>query len=228
MGSGVAAQHQPLILGATWLGFPSAFLSRATCLNISSPLLLGWSSFGPKHFVKPPICPRKHLVPSELGPKTWSRKNNETWNIQPSCLVGEERDFEVPISLGNNHPFALANTQFPKNWGPKLGCPRNMGNSNFQLSHPKEKGIWKFQPRCLNKGSPCLKETWFFPGGQGVRMPWETWLGRWRGVSDNPRPRFHLDLLSLGKLQLRRQLGYRNCIGITFSFVICVVPLKEN
>jgi len=41
MGSGVAPQHQPLILGATWLGFRSAFLSRATCLDISRPLLLG-------------------------------------------------------------------------------------------------------------------------------------------------------------------------------------------
>jgi hypothetical protein len=140
---------------------------------------------------------------------------------------GEERDFEVPISLGN-HPFAWANTQFPKNWGPKLGCPRNMGNWNIQPTYPKEKGIWKFQPRCPNKGLRCFKETWFFPRGQGAGMPGETWLGQRRGLSDNPQRRFHLDLFSLGKLQLPRLLANRNCIGITFSFVISVVPLKKN
>jgi len=227
MGTGVAAQHQPLILGATWLGFPSAFLSRATCLNISSPLLLGDQVLGPSTSWNHPFALGNTWFPQNLGPKFDHERTKRLEISNQVVLWGEERDFEVPISLGN-HPFALANTQFPKNWGPKLGCPRNMGNSNIQPSRPKEKGIWKFQPRCPNKGSPCLKETWFFPGGQGVRMPWETWLGRWRGVSDNPQPRFHLDLLSLGKLQLRRQLAYRNCIGITFSFVICVVPLKEK
>ncbi len=167
MGSGVAAQHQPLILGETWLGFPSAFLSRGSCLNISSPLLLGDQVLGPSTSWNHPFPQENTWFPQNLGPKL-DHKRTKTLEISNQVVLGQERDFEVPISLGN-HPFALANTQFPKNWGPKAGCPRNMGNWNIQPSYPKEKGIWKFQPRCPNKGLRCLKQTWFIPGDKGFQ-----------------------------------------------------------
>jgi hypothetical protein len=99
MGSGVAAQHQPLILGATWLGFSSAFLSRETCLNISSPFLLGDQVLGPTASWNHPFALGKHMVPPEFGPKTWSQKNKETWNIQPSCLGGR-KELWSPNFLG--------------------------------------------------------------------------------------------------------------------------------
>jgi hypothetical protein len=70
MGSGVAAKHQPLILGVTWLGFRSAFLSRATCLNISSPLLLlGDQVLGPSTSWNHAFALGNTCFPQNLDPK---------------------------------------------------------------------------------------------------------------------------------------------------------------
>jgi hypothetical protein len=69
MGSGVAAQHQPLILGVTWLGFRSAFLSRATCLNISSPLLIGDQVLGPSTSWNHAFALGNTWFPQNLDPK---------------------------------------------------------------------------------------------------------------------------------------------------------------
>jgi hypothetical protein len=54
-------------------------------------------------------------------------------------LWGEERDFEVPISLGNNHPFALANTQIPQELRPKTWLPKEHGKFKYSTKSPQGK-----------------------------------------------------------------------------------------
>jgi hypothetical protein len=98
----------------------------------------------------------------------------------------------------------------------------------FNQVTPRKKGFESSNQGAPIKGQGASRRLGFSPGDKGFECLGETWLGQRRGLSDNPQPRFHLDLLSLGKLQLPRQLAYRNCLGITFSFVICVVPLKNK
>jgi hypothetical protein len=94
----------------------------------------------------------------------------------------------------------------------------------FDQVDPRKNGFESSNQGAPGKGGGASRRLGFSPRDKGLGA---TCLGQRRGVSDNLRPRFHLDLLTLGKLQLPRQLGCRNCIGITFSFVICVVPLKK-
>jgi len=93
---------------------------------------------------------------------------------------------------------------------------------------PRKKGFETSNQGAKIKGLGASRRLGFSPGDKGLECLGETWLGQRKGLSDNPQRRFHLDLLSLGKLQLPRQLAYRNCIGTTFSFVICVLPLKKT
>jgi hypothetical protein len=117
--------------------------------------------------MKPRICPRKHMVPPELGPKTWSLKKKEIWNIQPSRLVGKKG------TLKSQFPSEITHLPWQRHNSPKIEAHNLVPQGTreieiFDQVAPREKGMWKFQPRCPNKGWRCLKETWFLPQGQGV------------------------------------------------------------
>jgi hypothetical protein len=116
---------------------------------------------------------------------------------------------------------------------PRIEAQNLVGQGTREIEIFSQVAPRKNRFESSNQGAPIKglgdsRRLGFSPGDKGSECLGETWLGQRRGLSDNPQQRFHLGLLSLGKLQLPRQLAYRNCIGITFSFVICVVPLKKK
>ncbi len=169
--------------------------------------------------MKPPICPRKHMVPPELGPKTWWLKKKEIWNIQPSRLVGKKG------TLKSQFPWEITHLPWQRHNSPRIEAHNLVAQGTreieiFDQVAPRKKGCESSNQGAPIKGGGAWRRLGFSPQGQGVGGD----LARTGKGIDNPQPGFQVDLFPLGKLQL----AYRNCIGITFSCVICVVPLKNK
>jgi hypothetical protein len=125
-----------------------------------------WSSFGPQHFMKPPICPRKHMVPPEFGPKTWSWKNKETSNLQPSCLGGKKG------TLKSQFPWAITHLPGQTHNSPRIEAQNLVAQGTWEIEifnqlTPRKKGFESSNQGAPIKGWGASRRLGFSPGDKG-------------------------------------------------------------
>jgi hypothetical protein len=135
--------------------------------------------------------------------------------------------------LKSRFPWVITHLPWQTHNSPRIEAQTLVSQGTWEVEilnqvTQRKKGFESSNQGAPIKGRGASRRLGFSPGDKGLECLGENWLGQRRGLSDNPQERFHSDLLSLGKLQLPRQLAYRNCIGTTFSFVICVLPLKKK